>query len=117
MGSSCWRFVTAVLCVASFSSVAQETVQPETEYANKVGKAQQMGRLNDGTFGEKIPLFNGQLSFRTTDVSIPGNVGPPVEPARKRSISERYLHQEVPGLRYAGAVQRDFREFSRISNN
>ncbi|MBH1626068.1 RHS repeat protein [Stenotrophomonas maltophilia] len=93
MGSSCWRFVTAVLCVASFSSVAQETVQPETEYANKVGKAQQMGRLNDGTFGEKISLFNGQLSFRTTDVSIPGNVGPPVELARKRSISERYLHQ------------------------
>lgn len=93
MESRWWRVAPAVLCAVGFTSTAQDSVQPESDYANKVGKAQQMGRLDDGTFGENISLFNGQLNFSITDIAIPGNAGPPVDLARKRSISERYLHR------------------------
>ncbi|KOQ74288.1 hypothetical protein ABW44_09995 [Stenotrophomonas maltophilia] len=94
MGSRWLRFAPVLLCVVASSVAAQQLVQPESEYANKVGKAQQMGRLDEKTFGENISLFNGQLSFSVTDIAIPGNAGPPVELVRKRSISERYLYQD-----------------------
>ena len=65
------RFAPVLLCLVASSVAAQQLVQPESEYANKVGKAQQMGRLDEKTFGENISLFNGQLSFSVTDIAIP----------------------------------------------
>jgi len=32
---------------------AQEFVEAESEYANRAGKAQQLGKLDAGAFGEK----------------------------------------------------------------
>lgn len=94
MGFSGWCLAPALLFVCCTPLAAQELVEPESEYANKVGKAQQLGRLGDGTFGEDVSLFNGQLSFSVTDISIPGNAGPSVDLSRKRSIGELYLYQD-----------------------
>jgi YD repeat-containing protein len=99
MISKGWRVALALVCAYCSSTVAaQERVEAESEYANKIGKAQNMGRLDEGSFGENISLFNGQLSFSITDIAIPGNNGLPVTLSRKRTISERYLHQNAkPG--------------------
>ncbi|WP_329858753.1 RHS repeat protein [Stenotrophomonas hibiscicola] len=94
MGCNGWRLAPVLLCFAATSASAQEFVEAESEYANRIGKAQQLGKLDAGAFGESISLFNGQLSFSVTDIAIPGNAGPPVALSRKRSISERYLYQD-----------------------
>ncbi|MBL2545436.1 hypothetical protein ELJ63_31845, partial [Klebsiella pneumoniae] len=72
MGCNGWRLAPVLLCFAATSASAQEFVEAESEYANRIGKAQQLGKLDAGAFGESISLFNGQLSFSVTDIAIPG---------------------------------------------
>ncbi|MDZ7473593.1 hypothetical protein U5F73_01005 [Stenotrophomonas pavanii] len=53
MGRNGWRLATVLLCFAATSASAQEFVEAESEYANRAGKAQQLGKLDAGAFGEK----------------------------------------------------------------
>lgn len=53
MGRNGWRLARVLLCFAATSASAQEFVEAESEYANRVGKAQQLGKLDAGAFGEK----------------------------------------------------------------
>ncbi|MDH6331886.1 YD repeat-containing protein [Stenotrophomonas sp. 1278] len=93
MVSRKWCVASAIACLVCGTAGAQDRVEPESQYANKVGKAQHTGQLDEGSFGENVSLFNGQLDFSITDITIPGNNALSVALRRKRTISERYLHQ------------------------
>jgi YD repeat-containing protein len=62
--------------------VAQTVVQPEDEYKKLISVSEDIRPLGDNPFGERISLYDGSLSFRQVDVSIPGT-GPTISVGRE----------------------------------
>lgn len=68
--------------------------------SERVGAATEIAPINAEAFGEEIDLYSGGLSFRVTDVSIPGNSALPVEFSRRfvvRAHNQRLINDFAMG--------------------
>ncbi|UPG95257.1 hypothetical protein [Luteibacter aegosomatissinici] len=60
---------------------AQTTVNPEDEYKKLIKVNEDIQPLGDTPFGERIGLYDGSLSFRQVDITVPGT-GPTISVGR-----------------------------------
>ncbi|WEN15572.1 hypothetical protein PY254_02535 [Rhodanobacter sp. AS-Z3] len=60
---------------------AQSAVTPEHEYKKLIRVSEDIQPLGQNPFGESVSLYNGNLSFEQTDVSLAGN-GPMLQLSR-----------------------------------
>ncbi|WP_448101437.1 hypothetical protein [Luteibacter jiangsuensis] len=75
---------TLLLGVAALlaqTTALSQTTNPEDEYKNLVKVDREVSPLGDNPFGESLNIFDGSLSFRVVDISVPGN-GPTIEIGR-----------------------------------
>jgi len=89
-------FAGAVLAVCSVSVCAQSQVKPEDEYKKLIKVNEEIQPLGENPFGESISLYNGALSFRQTDISIPGN-GPLIALSRSYKVREAKDSEAIDG--------------------
>lgn len=76
-------FLVAELLAATAG--ADTTINPSTEYLNRIKVAQTVQPSGETPFGESINLYKGGVGFRQTDLSFPGN-GPVITFARGYEI-------------------------------
>ncbi|HYG06226.1 MAG TPA: wall-associated protein [Stenotrophomonas sp.] len=74
-------------CVAALVLMAGMTAHAEipswnTEYGNRLKYGEMVKPLEGELFGEQINLYDGSLSFATTDISLPGNSEIPLSVGR-----------------------------------
>jgi len=74
--------LAAVMVFGFASSGHAQSVTPEDEYRKRIRVSEDIQPLGENPFGEQISLYTGSLSFRQTDVSLPGD-GPVLELSRK----------------------------------
>jgi YD repeat-containing protein len=67
-------------------SEASDFLTPEQEYKKLVHVRDDIAPLGQNPFGESISLYNGELSFRQTDISLPGR-GPLIEITRTFAVT------------------------------
>ncbi len=67
---------------------------PSQEYADHVAKTEAITAHGADVFGDSVNLFNGTLSFRQTDLSVPGNNTLPVGVSRRFTVSNSLLPVE-----------------------
>jgi hypothetical protein len=67
---------------------------PWTQYGKHIESRNTVAALGATLFGDEVNLYNGALSFRVTDVSLPGNFAIPVEITRTLSVTSR--HYDMP---------------------
>jgi YD repeat-containing protein len=73
---------TVVVMTLSLATAhAQTTVTPEDEYKKLIKVNEDIQPLGETPFGEQIGLYDGSLSFRQVDVTVPGT-GPTITVAR-----------------------------------
>lgn len=78
--------VTAAVTIFAFAAAhAQTTVKPEDEYKKLIKVNEEIQPLGDTPFGEQISLYDGSISFRQVDVTVPGT-GPTITVARTFSL-------------------------------
>ena len=66
--------IAAVLLVAFCSGVSHaDDYSAADEYSTKIKKSNSVQAMTNGLFGESIDPYTGKVTFRITDVSIPGN--------------------------------------------
>ncbi|HEY4093793.1 MAG TPA: hypothetical protein VGN46_19990 [Luteibacter sp.] len=74
--------LTAAAALLSLATAhAQTTVTPEDEYKKLIKVNEDIQPLGDTPFGEQISLYDGSISFRQVDVTVPGT-GPTITVAR-----------------------------------
>lgn len=78
--------ILAIQGLLPAQSEATDFVTPEQEYKKLVHVRDDIAPLGENPFGESISLYNGELSFRQTDISLPGN-GPLIEITRTFSVT------------------------------
>lgn len=92
-------FVTALLVVGPLQAQTQTWKE---SYRQVVPSSNIEGLSAQGAFGEQVSLYTGALSFRATDVSLPGNDGLEVAFHRKLELDDprqvRNWRLEVPYL-------------------
>ncbi|WP_158635301.1 hypothetical protein [Luteimonas cucumeris] len=80
-GNKPWLAALAVLLCMSFNPIRAAEVSPESEYARRLKVYQTIQPEGDAPFGEQINLYNGDLSFRQTDIVLEGT-GPTISLVR-----------------------------------
>ena len=90
------RFATNLILVlallAPLSAFAQSNYKLEEKGAERLNAARKVAPLSaDTLFGDRISHFNGNVTFRVTDVSVPGNNELPVELGRLLTIDDRRI--------------------------
>ena len=76
-----WAVNTSMLLLGALAALALPTVSLAQgkytweSYEERVSKANDVVAYGTDMFGEQVSLQNGALSFRVTDVSLPGNNG------------------------------------------
>ena len=90
-----------VLFSISVNCRAQSTssVVPQDEYKRLINTDQDIQPLGAHPFGENINLYDGTLSFGTTDISVPG-IGPTLQVGRSLKTAD--------GSKYNLDAQRPF---------
>ncbi len=93
---SCLRVIATFALVASTQAHAQTVLQPEDEYKKLFKVSEDIQPLGDNPFGERINLYDGNISFHQVDVTLTGN-GPAITVGR-----ELELHNvdDRPDLQY-----------------
>lgn len=75
---------------ASFGAPTKATANQDatlyTTYASQIAQTSSVNPLGSDLFGEQIDLYDGGLSFRVVDVSVPGVGDLPFEVARTYSV-------------------------------
>lgn len=79
-------WVAAAFLVFSTGLYAQQSISPELEYKKLLKVNEEIQPLGENPFGENIGLYNGNLSFSQTDISLPGN-GPLLQLTRSFRIT------------------------------
>jgi hypothetical protein len=72
--------------------------EPWENYSKQIQSRNVVGALGPDLFGDEVNLYNGALSFRQQDASIPGNFALPVAIERSFSViaREEYALNEMP---------------------
>ena len=65
---------------------ADTIVDPSTEYLNRIKVGETIQPLGETPFGESVSLYTGGISFRQTDISLPG-IGPAITLTRTYEAS------------------------------
>ncbi|MCK9386749.1 MAG: hypothetical protein M0Q15_19230, partial [Nevskia sp.] len=85
------------VCSVTLSGVAQAQAMSEAdEAAARIKMAQTLGPLGPNLFGDTVNMSTGEVTFATTDVSLPGNNGLAVALGRRWTVTGRST--EVPEL-------------------
>lgn len=83
-----------LLCSLLAPVLAYGQVTPPDEYAKLIRSAQDVAALGKHPFGEHVNLYNGELSFEVTDISVPGT-GPTLQVARSFEVGSSGLYDNV----------------------
>jgi len=68
---------------------AGDDISPYEEYEKKIKASQVVGPLQGDIFGENISLYDRSVSFRATDVDLPGNNALSVAIGREFKVTNR----------------------------
>lgn len=96
----CAGFIAA-LCFSSVADANAQALDWGEEYAQRIKAAQTAAPLTDELFGDSVNLFNGTVTFRITDISLPGNTSLPV------ALTRVFSTQDVSSARPAGEWELD----------
>jgi YD repeat-containing protein len=92
-----WTRAVALAGAAVFCALpAMAGNAPWEEYDKLITKAGAVTAHGPTLFGDQVSLQNGALSFRATDVSVPGNNALPVE------ITRTFQTETRPGIQFSG---------------
>lgn len=101
------KFVVGALVLGTLASSyglhAQERRVWE-EYGSRVGRATQPTQVGSAAFGEEVDTYMGGISFKMTDVDLPGNNDLPVRFER----SFRVRNNPIPGVFYRSFAMADW---------
>ncbi|WP_313207164.1 RHS repeat protein [Stenotrophomonas sp.] len=86
-----WMSAVAALCLSSaFNVSAQENGRYVwEEYGKRLSSGQSISPTGTDLFGDQVSLYDGSLSFKVTDISLPGNSALPVEFTRTFTVRDR----------------------------
>src|SRR5690349_21112740 len=81
-------FLVAASLLGGSADAASNGKAPWDDYSNRVKASQAVPTLGPDLMGDEVSHSNGALSFRMTDVSIPGNSALPMSVTRKYSVRD-----------------------------
>lgn len=96
--------VAVMLGVAGVASVGAQERRVWEEYGNRVGRASESTQIGSGAFGEEVDTYMGGVSFKTTDVDLPGNNELPVRFERFFNVR----NNPIPGVFYRSFAMADW---------
>ncbi|MDC8015161.1 RHS repeat-associated core domain-containing protein [Tahibacter soli] len=93
--------LSAVLTCGCFSSAYADdppipagTTGPttvEAEFSKRIKANEDIDVLGEDLMGDRVSLYNGTLSFSTTDIAIPGNFALPVSIGRRYTVGSQSI--------------------------
>lgn len=86
-----------LLCLRARAHAADD-LAPYEEYEKKIKASQVVGPLKGDIFGENISLYDRSVSFRATDVDVPGNNALPVAVRREFKVMNRRQEYVAKGF-------------------
>lgn len=93
------------VCSVTLSGVAQAQAMSEAdEAAARIKMAQTLGPLGPNLFGDTVNMSTGEVTFATTDVSLPGNNGLAVALGRRWTVTGRSTEVRNGTLQLAGLM-------------
>lgn len=88
----CWALLA--LALPSLAAIAQNTRTPWDEYHKSIQARNAVAAHGPDLFGDQVNLYNGALSFSTTDISVPGNSSLTFGLTRTFSASSKAVNEE-----------------------
>ncbi|QSX79727.1 hypothetical protein [Agrilutibacter solisilvae] len=107
------RVLCTLFAISATLALAPKPAQAQMswgeEYARRVRATEQVSPLGDDAFGDSISLYNGTVSFKATDISLPGNNALPVR------LSRYYDPQDVSLPHFLGTWDLDIPHISAVA--
>ena len=100
------RVLSTLCAFAIGTNTSAQTIRFDQKYIERLDRASDVAALSDDIFGESISLKDGQTTFTSVDIDIPGNNELPVQLIREIKVEDRGLTQNshLGGFGVAGDI-------------
>lgn len=94
----------AMMCMTLANQAVAQERRVWEEYGNRVGRSSEPSVVGSNAFGEEVDTYMGGISFKATDVDLPGNNELPVRFERFFNVR----NNPIPGVFYRSFAMADW---------